>query len=125
MLNGIEMAIVFECIDVRGRIVRLHDRTWFDKILADHEDLIGDEDTLQEALRDPDVRTRDKTFANCEVYYRSGVFNDPYGYDILKIVVEFSDENGELAGRIVTAYPVDRVHVGETRIWTRTNIQLS
>jgi hypothetical protein len=80
----------------------------------------GIEEAVIETLRDPDLRNRDKTHGDREVFYRSGMFAPPYHEDLLKVVVAYHQyDDGTLQGRIVTAQAIDSVARGEKRLWTR------
>jgi hypothetical protein len=106
--------------DSIGRHVRLETDTWFDKIVPDHPEMEGQEDAIGRALADPDLRSRDRIHEDREIVYRSGLLQDHYAGDILKVVfvVDRSlDARG--SGKVIAAYLTDRIARGEPRLWTR------
>jgi hypothetical protein len=55
--------------DPLGRIITLHDRTWFDHILKGHFDLSSDRLKAEAALSDPTEIQFSTSDADCRLYY--------------------------------------------------------
>jgi hypothetical protein len=111
---------VLHCLDRRGRSVTLSALNWDEKILLDHAEMIGCEGFVASSIESPDLHARDRVFSNREVYYRWAILPPPDDDRYLKVVVAYYvDDTGIVAGRVVTAYAVDFLPRGETRLWTR------
>ena len=108
------------CRDRRGRHVHLPPENWFGKIILDHAEMSDNEASVVQTIEDPDVHVADRVHGDREVYYRWGVLPHPDEDRYVKVVVAYrSDHDGAVTGRVVTAFAVDALTRGETRIWTR------
>lgn len=98
--------------DLDNRDIRLSDER-LEHFIADHPEMIGQLDKLQETLRDPDRIVKSKTDFNVELFYRHYSLT-PVTQKHLCIVVksEFDDTF------IITAYFTDSIKKGEL-LWQR------
>jgi hypothetical protein len=100
----------------------LSENIWYDKILLDHYELHGNEESIELTVGDPDVHNRDKVHADREVYYRLGALPVPYDRFYLKVVVAYSAaDDGQSIGSVITAYTVEGIPSGERPIWKRAS----
>lgn len=114
------MADVLRCLDRWKRTVVLPEVNWEGKILLDHPELIGNELAIEQALVAPDILTIDRDYPDREVCYRRGVLPPPDHDRYLKVCVGFrSSADGEVGGRIITAYAIRYVKPGERIKWRR------
>jgi hypothetical protein len=111
---------VVRCTDRRGRVVVLSSEVWHEKILLDHAEMIGAEAAVVQTIEAPDVHASDRSHSDREVYYRWAALPPPEEDRYVKVVVAYSyDDTGQAVGRVVTAFAVDFLARGETRLWTR------
>lgn len=103
---------MFECEDVRGRIVSASDEWWTEHILKRRPWMDGWEELVEITLIHPEIIHSDKQHKTRECYYRTGVPLDEAL--MLKVVVEFDKNN---AGTLVTAFPTSRIPRQEVKIW--------
>jgi hypothetical protein len=62
---------------------------------------------------------RDKDYADREVFYRRGALPPPDKNDYLKVVVRYRETgDGELVGRVLTAYAIRAIVPEEPVLWT-------
>lgn len=117
------MAEILRCQDRWGRIVILHDDTWYEKILMDHAEVPDNPSMVEEVIQDPDRVNFDALSPNGENFYRRRVLQHPYDMDYLKVVVRFAvtESSSEAIGTVVSAY--SSVHyrkAGERHKWSRS-----
>jgi hypothetical protein len=99
------------------REIRCDSRRWNRHILIRHPELSAQEAVVEEAVRDPDVVTLDAGNARRRCLYRFNVgiiSHAPH----LKVVVELS--HLPWAGKVVTAFCVDKIKSSEAPKWRRT-----
>lgn len=107
------MMETIRCTDPRGRDIVLRDERWYGKILDDHPELTGAEAAIRATLEIPDLINADKQFDDVEVYYREVLLPAPHGRQLVKVVVRFRDDEGD----VLSAYPVRNVHPLEVPLW--------
>ena len=57
-------------------------------------------------------------FPNREMFYKKGALPPPDSNDYVKVVVEYRGaDNGDVVGRVITAYAMSTVKQGEEVIW--------
>jgi hypothetical protein len=102
------------------RSIGLPEENWTGKILLDHGELEGNEESVEVTLADPDLVTFDRDHADREVFYRRRALPPPDDGAYLKVCVAFrTTARGDRVGRVVTAYATDGVKPGEQTKWTR------
>ncbi len=114
------MAAILECSDQWGRAIELEEDIWLRKIvkgglrLPEHS-LVSVRLTLEE----PDFVMFDKSHGDGECFYRANVLPDPLDHLYLKVCVKINQnlDDATMLGRVLTAYPTDRVPRGEQRKW--------
>jgi hypothetical protein len=117
---GLDDTDLIRYVDRRGRLVVLLAETWHEKIVLDHAEMIGAEAAVALAIETPDVHASDRVHPDREVYYRWAALPPPEEDRYVKVVVAYSyDNTGQAIGRVVTAFAVDFLARGETRLWTR------
>lgn len=114
------MAAILECRDPWGRSIELDADIWFRKIVKGGLRLPEESlDALRATLMEPGFVSFDKTHPDGECFYRAAVLPGSLSHLYLKacvkIVVDLDDAS--ILGRVVTAYPTDRVPVGEKHKW--------
>lgn len=58
--------------DPLGRVIVLHDRTWFGHILKAHPDMSLDRPLVEQAVRSPDEIRHSRSDADCRIYLGPG-----------------------------------------------------
>lgn len=114
------MADVLHATDRWGRLIGLPEGNWVDKILLDHGEMVGNEESVRLTLTDPDLVAFDRDHDDREVFYRRAALPPPDHRDYLKVCVVFRASNeGVMLGRVVTAYATDGIKPGEKPRWAR------
>jgi hypothetical protein len=103
------------CQDPWGREIVLLDAHWYGKILIDHPELADALDAVEQTLTDPELVNYDKAYENREVYYRRTSLPAPYGWSLVKVIVEFAGDEGE----VITAFVAYNVNPDERFRWAR------
>lgn len=105
-------AIYIDVKDFKGNRIICYEDTWFDHIAnyKRNHNLEMLEEVVTSALEKPlyGMRFRDVDRSNRMVYYCTGATTD-----FIKVIVEFSNNQCDGTGRIVTAYRTDRMKSGE------------
>ncbi|CAN5519826.1 hypothetical protein BH23CHL2_BH23CHL2_05910 [soil metagenome] len=97
--------IVLTCTDPQERVIRLEQYRWEQKCRV-HPELVGNLQSVEQTLTQPEAITADANFANRECYYLKGALPRKRR-EFLKVVVEFDSETD--TGRVITAYSVTRL----------------
>jgi hypothetical protein len=114
------MSELLRVVDRRGRIVVLHERRWIDHICDEHFEMHGHEVSVGRTLREPEFHTEDEVLPNREAYDKRGALPPPDKDDFVKVVVGYREaDNGEIVGRVITAYATPGVKQGERLIWRK------
>jgi hypothetical protein len=103
------------CRDPLGREIVLMDDVWYGKVLNRRPELHTVLNIVEQTLTDPEAICDDKLFDNRECYYREDVLPAPHGWSFLKVVVQFTDDEGS----VVTVYPDYGIHPLERCTWHR------
>lgn len=114
------MAAILECVDKWGRPIELDEDIWLRKIVRGGTRLPEDSiDSIRQALTQPDFITFDKSHEDGECFYRAGVLPGNLQRLHLKVCVKISYElhDAPVLGRVITAFPTDRVPKGERLKW--------
>ena len=114
------MAVILECSDPWDRVIELDEEVWRLKIVKGGLRLPEDAlDSMRVTLVEPDLVTFDKFHRDGECFYRSSVLPGPLSHLYLKVCVKIVERpvDERASGRVVTAYPTDRVPRGEQRKW--------
>ena len=112
------MAHIFptlRCRDPMGREIVLMDDVWHGKILIKRPELHSALDVVERTLTDPELICDDKDFDDREVFYRRDLLPPPYGRKLLKVVVRFATD----AGEVITVFPAFNVNPDERCRWPR------
>ena len=113
------------CLDRVGRTIILLGRVWEEKILLDHAEMHGSVDSVVNTIESPDIYARDRVHSDREVFYRWAVLPPPDDDRYLKVVVAYhEDDTGLVIGRVVTAFAVDFLPRGESKLWIRPGFNL-
>lgn len=111
---------VLSCRDRWGRTIFLPQTNWDDKILLDHPELIGNEESVRQTLTDPDLVAHDVDYPDRESFYRRRALPPPDDQDFLKVSVGFTQgATGEPIGRVITAYSIVGIKRGERTKWAK------
>lgn len=97
--------------DPRGERIILWDDRFYGHI-SGHPSVTVE--SIQRAIENPDIITRDVKFANRDNYYAKGrdpLFPEAY----MKVCVQFGSDTG----KVITAFPVDRLKPDEEILWPK------
>lgn len=104
--------------DRDGIFVALRWIVWDRHILAVHAEMEGNESAIHQALRWPEQINQDKEHPDRLVYYAQGVLKGIEPDAILKVVVQYvQNEWGDRAGEVITAFAVNTISRREQRLW--------
>ena len=115
---GVSVSYILETLrrrDPLGREIVLTDDVWYGKVLVKRPPLRSALGTVGLTLSDPEMICDDKLFDNRECYYREDLLLDPYRWSVVKVVVEFTDDEG----RVVTVYADYGPHPNERCTWLK------
>lgn len=103
--------MIWTARDRRGRSVVLLADVWV-HVLDQHGDMFGLELAVRQVVERPDFVNRDGRFPERECAYRGNVEG---GW--IKVVIAYSERDGQRGGRVVTAYRTRRVPSKESPLW--------
>lgn len=114
------MVDILRATDRWSRSIGLPEGNWVDKILLDHGEMVGNEESVRLTLIDPDLVAFDRDHEDREVFYRRAALPPPDSRSYLKVCVAFRrTRSGDVLGRVVTAYATDVLKPGEKPRWAR------
>jgi len=105
-------------VDRWGRTIVLSEGAWL-HILAEHEEMQGQEDAVDATVTAPERVMGDVDVRERVSFYRAGTLPGRYRHWYVKVVVHFlpPDESGIVVGEIVTAYATPALKRGEKQLW--------
>jgi hypothetical protein len=106
----------FCCSDRDGNPIDCPESAW-DHILDEHAIMEGCEHLVRDTLKDPDVHTVSPNQER-ECYYRHGLHPDAPN-DFIKVVVAYRPFLDVRRGRVITAFPAERVGIAEKELWKK------
>lgn len=118
--TGVLLPYVLECTDPWDRVIVLDEYVWVEKIVRGGTRLPESSlDSVRLTITDPAVVTYDKTHADGECFYAPNVLSGKLERLYLKVCVKIEDVPGasNQRGRIITAYPTDRIPKRERQKW--------
>ena len=110
---GVSYRTFMDCDD---NAVDLTFERW-EHIIEGHPIMDGFEKLLGVVLQNPDVRTVNPVNGR-SCFYRRNVHPDAPS-DFVKVVVEYKPHLDAFIGRIITAFPAERIQAGEHVTWTK------
>lgn len=113
----LEMDILFEVTDPRGRRIRLYRDRWQDHIIppTHHPEMARHLTEVRSALKDPDCIQQSRQRGDTQLYYKLGVAKGRYKRLHIVVVARFPSK---IRGYVRTAYLTPLPRGGDT-IWIK------
>jgi hypothetical protein len=92
-----------------------------DHIQQRHEEMRGNDRSIEKTLVSPHQVNIDRAYADREVFYRDGALPPTDNNILLKVVVRYyQNQDGDVVGDVVTAFAVTQVSPTEKVKWLTT-----